>query len=124
MTAIVIVDDDKLILKTMSFVLSEAGYDVHTAITGKEAIDLLENTGAAVIISDVFMPDQDGIEVFMTVMAQFPQVKRIMMSGGGSNSDFRMLTVSNGTLADAIMTKPVSAEILLSTVEKLLDETD
>jgi len=122
MASIILIDDDPLILKTMAFVLKGAGYDVHTTVSGKEGLEMLETIGAEVIISDVFMPDIDGIEVFMKAMTEFPQVKRILISGGGSNSDFRMLSISEGTLADEVLTKPVNAEALLRTVEKVLTE--
>lgn len=81
---ILLVEDDELLRRALSYWLTFAGYRVTQAANGEAAIDLLEHTAFAVVLTDIVMGDVDGIEVLHTArrMAQRPAV--ILLTGHGS----------------------------------------
>lgn len=118
---ILVVDDNPDICAFMQAALDGAGYEVRTAPEGARALALLERRRADVIITDIFMPGQEGFETITRCRAEFPQMKIIVMSAGtvpGMQHDF---LASAGALgAGAALRKPFSADQLLEVVRGVL----
>jgi CheY-like chemotaxis protein len=85
-TTILVVDDNPDICDFMRAALEGAGYEVRTAAEGVEALALQRERRADLLITDIFMPGQDGIETLWRCKAEFPQTKIIAMSAGGDAS--------------------------------------
>lgn len=81
---ICIVDDEPGILKTLSEVLEDEGYQVTSAKSGTDALDVIRQDPPDLVFLDIWMPDLDGLEVLKRVRQQFPNMMVIVMSGHGS----------------------------------------
>src|SRR4051812_4720180 len=84
MTNILIVDDEQSYRQLLSLVFQEQGYGTRTAMNGRQALELLNAEPADVIISDVKMPDMDGIELLRAVRDTLPDVGVVLMTAFAS----------------------------------------
>lgn len=118
---ILIVDDNQDILSFMQAALEKAGYDVQTASEGAQALALQTKRLADLLITDIFMPGQDGIETLHECKTRFPQTRIVVMSaGGGSGRKLDYLPAAALIGADATLRKPFDVDQLLDTVRKVL----
>lgn len=120
MASILVIDDNDAFRTTICLWLKHHGYEVAQAANGKEGMRLLENSIPDVIITDILMPEQDGLETIQAVRKQSPNLKIIAMSGGmlDGRVDFLPLAAKFG--ADQVMHKPFSGSELLLVLEKIL----
>lgn len=117
--SILIVDDEPAILSTLSGVLSDEGYEVVTAESGLEVIPLVQANPPSLVLLDIWMPEQDGIETLQQLKALFPDLIAIMMSGHGS-IETAVKAIKFG--AYDYIEKPLSLEKILLLVKHGLDE--
>jgi CheY-like chemotaxis protein len=118
---ILVVDDNPDICEFMSAALKGAGYEVETAPEGAQALSLLRSRAANVLITDIFMPGQEGFETITRCRAEFPKTRIIVMSAGtvpGMQHDF--LATAGLLGGGATLRKPFTAERLLETVRRVL----
>ena len=80
---ILLVDDEAGIRKVLAISLQDGGYDVHTAENGSEALRLLETIEPPIVLTDIKMPDMDGIELLRNIKARRPETEVIMFTGHG-----------------------------------------
>lgn len=80
---ILVIDDDQSIRRTLGIALGSAGYEVLEAADGTEAMRLWRKAGADLVITDLHMPDKNGLEVIMEIRAFSRSVPIIVMSDGG-----------------------------------------
>jgi DNA-binding response OmpR family regulator len=114
---ILVVDDDKSILRTFSRILQKSGYEIDTAETGKEAMEKTENHHYDLAIVDVRLPDIDGTELLAKLKKQLQQTVKIMITGFPS-LETGVKALDEG--ADAYLVKPVKPEELLILLEEKL----
>lgn len=81
---ICLVDDEPGIVKTLSELLEDEGYQVTSAKSGMDALDVIRQDPPDLVFLDIWMPDLDGLEVLKRVRRQFPHMMVIVMSGHGS----------------------------------------
>ncbi len=112
---VLIIDDDKAILRTTSLVLQKNGFDADTAETGKEAIERLKTQHYDVLLVDLRLPDMDGIEVLSK--ANLPNAVKIMFTGYPSFVS-GIQAMDKGV--DAYLPKPVRPEELVGVVKAKL----
>ena len=117
MKRILLIDDDPDLLEVLSRVLSQAGYQVATAADGRQASVLFRASVPEIVITDIYMPDKDGLETLMELRRDFPRVKVIAMSGGISTQ--QMLQVASALGASRTLTKPFESAELLKVVAQL-----
>ena len=123
MAKILLIDDDAQVLKVMTSFLEREHHEITTAGDGKQGIILLKNQQFDLVITDVIMPEQDGLEVLMWLKLnnQRHHPKVIAISGGSANLDQNgLLHVCNVMSADKTLPKPVDFETLTSSVRELL----
>ena len=84
-TSVLIVDDNSDMRSFVRIVLERAGFEAQVAADGERALDLQRAHPVDVLITDIFMPERDGIELIHQFKSAFPQVKIIAMSGGGES---------------------------------------
>ena len=118
---ILVVDDDENICRVVKRMLNAAGYDVEVANNGQEALAKL-TPDVAVVLSDVLMPEMDGIEMIMRLRKEVPDAKIISMSGGGIQDKEHVLEIAQRLGAVKTLSKPFSREDLLGTVREVLGE--
>jgi len=118
MANILIIDDDHQIRALLRKSLEKAGYGVIEARNGKEGLRLFRQTPPALVITDLLMPDQDGLEVIMAVRRDAPTVRIIAFSGGAEGFD--CLEPAQLLGAHRTMRKPISMAELLQAVQEEL----
>ena len=118
MARILIIDDDINIRTILGLSLEDAGHEVVLAAEGREGIQKHRATPVAVIVTDLFMPGQEGVETIRQLRKEFPQVKIIAMSGEVAANP--MLKVASKLGADKILHKPFLVEELLKAIEEVL----
>lgn len=117
---LLVVDDNEDMRQSMKRLLEHLGYQVEIAANGARAIEMQPRVAAQVLITDIFMPDTDGLETINQFKAAFPEVKIIAMSGGGAalrEADY--LSTASVAGADAVLRKPFSKESLLEALHGL-----
>lgn len=120
-TRIMIADDNPDTLAFMQLVLEKEGYEVQTAPEGAQALALLAKRPADLLITDVFMPGQDGIETLRDCKSRFPQTRIIVMSaGGGTGKKLDYLPTAALIGADATLRMPINVDQLLDAVREVL----
>lgn len=114
-------DDDEDIRRLIEFTLTESGYSVELAKTGKEALDLLEEFRPAAIVLDVVMPDMDGFKFFRKIksMPDFNNIPVIFSTGKSGLKDYFELE-DEELKPDAFISKPFKKEELVETVRGVL----
>lgn len=117
---ILVVDDDAGIRRALHILLSRAGYQVSQARDGVEALRLWRDTGGDLVITDLHMPEKDGIEMIIELLSHSPGIRIIAMSGGGQTK--RLGLLGNATLLGAVHTieKPFTLNEMMSTVRRAL----
>ena len=118
---ILIIDDDDQLRGMLREMLEHAGYEVTDASNGKEGIRLYRENPADLVITDLIMPEKEGIETIMDLRQEFPEVKIIAMSGGGRVEPDSYLHMARGLGALCTLTKPLDRNALLRTVRELND---
>lgn len=118
--AIVVIDDHPEHLDYLAMLLRRAGYAVVAFNKAQAALDYVAQSPVELIITDVFMPDLDGIEVLMALRRSFPDLPVIAVSGIGPRAQPLFLGVMRHLGARATFTKPLDDVALLSTVARLV----
>lgn len=116
---ILIVDDEKGILQSLSSILQDEGYDISTAENGADALKLAKEDTPLLVLLDIWLPDIDGIEVLRRIKEQMPEIIVIMMSGHGT-----IETAVKATKLGAydFIEKPLSLEKVSLIVKHAIDQ--
>ena len=118
---ILIIDDDELMRDTVRDMLEEAGYKVVEATDGDQGIILFEADAADLVITDILMPQKDGVETIIELRRKFLSVKIIAMSGGGSAKNLDFLEFAEKLGAGQLLAKPFTRDELLAAVNEALE---
>ena len=120
MARLLVIDDEKLARLTLRKILERAGHEAVEASHGSEGIAMYRAQPFDAVITDIIMPDKEGVETIIELKRDFPQVRLIAISGGGRtrNLDFLKLAMQYG--AEKILAKPFSQDDLVDAVESLL----
>jgi DNA-binding NtrC family response regulator len=114
---ILVVDDDKSILRTFTRILQKSGYEIETAETGKEATEKAENRHYDLALVDIRLPDMDGTDLLAKLKKQLQRTVKIMITGFPS-LETGVKALDEG--ADAYLVKPVKPQDLLLLIEEKL----
>jgi len=116
---ILVVDDEEIVLKSCRKILEGDGYQVLTTLSGQEAFDLLEKEPFDIIITDMKMPEIDGMEVLKTVREKYPDTIVIMITG---YSTVQSAVQAMKLGAFDYIPKPFTPEEVLIVIEKALEK--
>ena len=120
MSRILIIEDDNEVREYLESVLSRAGYEVISASNGKEGVELFREQPADLVVTDIIMPEKDGIETIMDLRRANPQLKVIAISGGGRAEPENYLHSAKLLGASRTMKKPFTNQEMLSAIDELL----
>ena len=117
---VLIVDDDPGIRRVLHILLSRQGYQVSQARDGVEALRLWRDQGSDLVITDLHMPEKNGIETIVELLSAKPGTRIIAMSGGGQTR--RLDLLSNASMLGAVLTieKPFTLDEMMSMVRRAL----
>lgn len=120
MARILVVDDEELARFTIRDILETAGHEVDEATNGNEAISSQTANPFDLIITDIIMPEKEGVETIIELKRDYPDLKIIAISGGGRTRNLDFLKLADEFGADKILAKPFSEEELLERVNTCL----
>lgn len=120
MARILIVDDEPDILVILDRMLRKMNHETVQAANGKEAVRRLEEGAFDLVITDLIMPESEGIETISAVRKRWPGIKIIAMSGGGRQSPVPYLAVAATLGADATLAKPFERADLVDALRHVL----
>jgi DNA-binding NtrC family response regulator len=120
MARILIVDDEPSILSIMARILARLGHESEQATNGKEALRQMGDRPADVVITDLIMPETEGIETIAAIRKRWPGTRIIAMSGGGRQSPTPYLAVAASLGADATLAKPFQMADLAAVLGRVL----
>ena len=124
MERILIIDDEQQIRSMLRLMLEREGYEVVEAPDGIEGIKAYRQKPADLIITDLIMPNKDGIGMIIELHKEYPDVKVIAMSGGGLNKPEGYLKGAKKLGAACTLTKPIDREKMLRAVKNTLKGTE
>jgi DNA-binding response OmpR family regulator len=119
MARIVLADDDPNVRALVGIALRRAGHEVEEASDGREAMSLIERDPPDLLITDILMPEKEGIETIVEVRRRFPDVRIVAMSGGGRVEAEHYLDTADGFGADTTIRKPFDQKAMLAIVDDL-----
>lgn len=120
MSWVLVVDDDLQVLEVVGEMLRLEGLDVRVACNGREALEQFRSYEFDVVITDLIMPDKEGLETIAEVRAIDRHVPIVAMSGGGRIGPTDYLETARYIGADATLAKPFARSELIATVTRLL----
>ncbi|MGB4069091.1 MAG: response regulator [Nitrospira sp.] len=117
MPSVLVVDDQDQVRQLIRETLEQAGYEVEEASNGKEGVERYRAKSADLVIMDLLMPDQDGLEAIMTLRREFPDTRVIAMTGASDTIGvLDLLDVAKMFGARRTLHKPFELNVLLDTV--------
>ena len=120
MTSILLVDDDEMSRAVVHKLLERSGYAVYSTGMGQEALDHYRGPQSDLVITDLIMPDLDGLEVIQQLRQIDPAVRVLAISGGGRVDAEEYLSVARKFGAVEVLPKPFTGQELKQAVEKAL----
>jgi YesN/AraC family two-component response regulator len=124
MGKILIIDDEPYILLMLKKMLEKAGHEVDLASNGREGIELFKKEPVDMVITDIIMPDKEGLEIILEMKNAQPELKIIAISGGGRISPESYLECAKHFGAARVFQKPFKQNDILSAVKELMPETN
>lgn len=117
---VLLIDDEKMLRDVLRDAFEAAGYDVAVAANGTDGVRLFEEAPSDIIVTDILMPDKDGLEVIMELRKRHPNVKIVAISGGDRTGNRQYLRIARELGAARILHKPFRPKELLALVEEVL----
>ena len=124
MAVILIIDDDYLFRKMLRKTLERDGYKVLEASNGLEGVNVFKEHQADLVITDIIMPEQEGIETIAQLRKDYPTLKIIAMSGGGLIKPANYLNIARKLFAQRTFQKPFNHKYFLNAVRELTHSPD
>jgi two-component system, chemotaxis family, chemotaxis protein CheY len=122
MPRILVVDDDEALCNLLQEVLTDAGYEVRCARDGKAALKLYLQQTPDLVVIDLIMPTQEGLETILQMRRTNPAIKIIAISGGGHVAAKDYLAVAEKCGANRTLTKPFTPQEILAAIKGVLNE--
>lgn len=112
MAKVLVIDDDPQVRSVVARLIEAEGHKVVQAGNGKEALRRFAGDPADLVISDIYMPEMDGIELLMRLREAFPEARLVAMSGGGAIAAHHLLGAAKALGAVAVLEKPFELEAI------------
>jgi CheY-like chemotaxis protein len=120
MSSILVVDDDTQVLDVMSEMLRLEGHNVSIAENGQQAVNQMRDAQFDLVITDLIMPEKEGLETIADIRKNSSELPIIAISGGGRVGPMDYLETARFIGADATLAKPFGRQELITTVADLL----
>ena len=120
MTRILVIDDEEPVRFTLRKILESENYEVTVAKDGVEGTALFTAQPFPLVITDLFMPEKEGMETIIDIKKDYPDTKIIAISGGGSMGLTNLLETARQLGADQVIAKPFGTDEVLDCVKECL----
>ena len=117
---VLVIDDEPTIRQSLEVLLETYGFQVALARDGAQGLAAFRRIEPDLVLTDIVMPNQDGIETILTMRRERPEAKIIAMSGRGSVGNTEYIDIAARLGADAAIPKPLEASKLIAAVEALM----
>jgi len=117
---ILLIDDDSIVRATIEMMLSGLGYDVISAHDGREGMRRFTAESPDLVITDIIMPEKEGLETIIEMRRQQPTAKILAISGGGRIGTVEVLDLAAQLGADYVLGKPFDREELSGAIARCL----
>lgn len=124
MPVILLIEDDRELRAMLKTALVRKDFTVIEAENGKEALVQFKPGITDLVITDLIMPEEDGLKVIMKIREKKPAIKVVAISGGGKAGPGSYLSLAKALGADAVFPKPFLVADLISKVENLLSRVE
>jgi len=116
---VLVIDDDVAVRQTIALLLEDAGIEVLQAADGMEGLKVFQRSRPDLIVTDIIMPEKEGIQTILDIRKLDQKLPIIAISGGGriGNTDFLEIAARLG--ATVTLPKPFDPEVLIDMVRKL-----
>lgn len=121
---ILIVDDDELIRLTVRNMLKKTGCTVLEARDGNEGLSKYRESRPNIILTDMLMPEKEGLETIIQIRGFDPDAKIIAVSGGGATKNMSFLELAKKVGANQILEKPIKPDQLYNAINSVLKRQD
>ncbi len=122
MSRILIIEDENTLCMLIRDVLEHAGYDVQTAFDGEQGTKLFYAQPHDLVITDILMPEKEGLEIILEFSQKAPETKIIAISGGGAGLGEGLLEMAQDFGAQHTLQKPIVMKELVALVRETLSE--
>jgi len=120
MARILLIDDDDSVRSVYRLILNHFGHFVIEARNGREGMELSLGANADLVITDIVMPEMEGLDVLKEMRKLFPAMKIIAISGGGRVNPTDYLRIAKFMGAAKVLAKPISSEDLIGAINEVL----
>jgi len=124
MEKILIIDDEPEVRAVLREILVREGFTVEVAADGQVGVAMWRKEPVDLVLTDIFMPNKDGIETILELKRSRPQAKIIAMTGGGEKKFLEMRAAAGYLGADRTLEKPFDRQTLLAAIRSVLSEQD
>lgn len=121
MPTVLVIDDERPIRALLREVLAEQGYDVTEAEDGVKGVRRAREQRPDLVITDILMPDKDGLETILELRAAAPHLPVIAISGGSTRVPMDVLAAARRFGARRVFSKPFDPLAVVAAVKELLD---
>jgi DNA-binding response OmpR family regulator len=123
-SAVLVIDDDPALLNSFATLLGAYGIPAETARNGLEGLATFRRISPAVVLTDIVMPEKEGLETIMAMRRERPATKIIAMSGSaGGTGELDYLTLAKKLGADAVIDKPFDTDALVKLLRTFLRQS-
>lgn len=122
MAKILVIEDDEALRSLMARALRSKGHEVVVARDGAEGLEVSEREHPELVVTDLYMPNVDGIEAIMALRSRDPGLPIVAVSGGDSRASFLALDSAGDLGATVVLAKPFLPEQLYDAVSRALGE--
>jgi CheY-like chemotaxis protein len=117
---ILLIDDDPDVLLAIEILLSHLGYTVETARNGREGLKMFRANAPDLVLTDIIMPEKEGIETIIEMRRLLPNARIVAMSGGGPMNRESLLDMTLKLGASDTLAKPCDDEQLARVIERVM----
>ena len=121
---VLIIEDDPIMLRNLAQWFEQAGCRVMVAHDGDEGLAQFNTLRPNAVVTDIIMPNREGVETLMAIKHLDPDVKILAISGGGRLGSTDLLRTARGLGADAVMAKPFRSTDVVAAVSRLLQMSE
>lgn len=118
---VLIIEDDPTMLRTLSHWFQVSSCRVMGAQDGDEGLVRFDRLRPHIVVTDILMPNREGVETILAIKQRAPEVKILAISGGGTLGSAAVLDLARRLGADAVLAKPFRSGEVLDAARRLLD---